>query len=106
MTKQSYFDMCEELQVEPLLEEIPVEIEDFPPLVQQSFLLYNLLEDRWDTMGGGYLGKNYTIIFQLFELHEILAEEQLLVLQFLQCMDAIRQKIVSDKIKQKSPPTK
>lgn len=106
MTKDLYFEMCEQLGNEPIESEIPVEISDFPPFVQTCFMLYNLLEDRWDSMGGGYLGKNYSILFQLFDLYQIIDVEKILALEFLQSMDHIRQKIVADKIKARSPATK
>ena len=106
MSKETYFEMCEQLEKEPVESEIPLEMSDFPEFVQQCFLLYNLLEDRWDSMAGGYLGKNYSLLFNLYDLYEIATEERLLMLQFLQCMDNIRQKIVADKIKAKSPATK
>lgn len=95
--------MCEELGVEPVEEEIPLDIEDFPELVQQCFVIYGLLADQWDSMAGQYLGKDYSIIFNLLDMYEIESEERLLVMGFLQQMDAIRAKIVSDKIKQRTP---
>jgi hypothetical protein len=104
MTKDAYFEMCEMLAQEPIEEEIPVEVSDFPDLVQQCFVLYGILADCWDSMGGGYLGKDYSIVFNLFQVYNILdAEEVLLCLDFLQHMDGVRQKLISEKIKAKSP---
>jgi len=103
MTKEAYFQMCEELNSEPVESEIPLEVDDFPELVQTSFVIYQYLTDIWDTMGGQYLGKDYSIIFNLFDVYQIEKSEQILVLEFLQRMDSIRSKIVSDKIKQKTP---
>ena len=106
MTKETYFEMCEMLGEEPIEAEIPVDPNDFPPLVQQCLTIYSLLEDRWDSVGGGYLGKNYSIIFNFFELYEVDSIESLLMLEFIQHIDAIRSKIVAEKIKAKSPATK
>lgn len=102
MTKDTYFEMCAMLGEEPIEEEIPVDINDLPILVQQCFSIYGILEDRWDTMGGGYLGKNYVILFELFKIHGIEDNEATLALTFLQQMDSIRSKIVSEKVKSKS----
>lgn len=102
MTKEAYFEMCEQLGSEPIESEIPLEIDDFPELVQQSFVLYSLLADQWDSMGGQYLGKDYSIVFDLFKLYSIEETEKLLVIGFLQQMDSARQKLISDKIKQKT----
>jgi hypothetical protein len=106
MTKESYFEMCEMLGQEPVESEIPVDINDLPALVQQSLSIYNLLEDRWDTMGGSYLGKNYSSVFEFFKLYEIDNSETLLILEILQHIDAVRSKLVAEKIKAKSPATK
>lgn len=106
MTKESYFEMCEMLGQEPLEEEIPVDPSDFPVLVQQMLTIYGLLEDRWDSMGGGYLGKNYSTVFDFFKLYEIEESEQILVLELLQHVDVVRSKIIAEKIKAKSPTTK
>lgn len=106
MTKDAYFEMCEMLGSEPIEDEIPVEMQDFPSLVQDAFSIYNMLEDRWDSMAGAYLGKNFSFLFQLFELFEVPKEEHLLTLRVIQQMDSVRGKIINDKVKQKSSATK
>ena len=105
MTKDTYFEMCEMLGEEPLEEEIPVDINDFPELVQQCFMIYRLLQDVWEPMGGSYMGKDFNIVFDLFDLYEIPQEERLLAISFMQSMDNVRSKLVSDKLKSKTPPT-
>lgn len=101
MTKETYFEMCEMLGQEPVESEIPIDPNDFPLLVQDTLAMYNLLEDRWDSMGGGYLGKNYSTIFNFFKLYEIEESEALLVLDILQHVDAVRAKLVAEKLKTK-----
>jgi hypothetical protein len=104
MSKDAYFEMCEMLGQEPVEEEIPVEVSDFPDLVQQCFALYGILADTWDSMGGGYMGKDYSIIFNLFQVYDIIDNEEILIcLDLLQHMDNVRQKLISEKIKAKSP---
>ena len=104
MTKETYFEMCEMLNQEPIEIEIPVDINDFPDIVQHCFVIYGMLPDRWDSMGGGYMGKDYTIVFELFRVYELEDRaEILLCLDFLQHMDSVRQKLIADKIKSKSP---
>jgi hypothetical protein len=103
MTKDTYFEMCEMLGEEPLESEIPLDSSDFPVIIQQSLSIYSLLEDRWDLMNGGYLGKNYSNVFEFFRLHDLDQAESLLILEFLQHIDAVRSKLVADKIKTKSP---
>jgi hypothetical protein len=104
MNKETYFEMCEMLGQEPLEHEIPVEVGDFPDLVQQCFVIYQMLPDSWDTMGGGYMGKDYSIVFQLFVVYSIVDNEEILLcLDFLQHMDGVRQKLIAQKLKSKSP---
>jgi hypothetical protein len=104
MTKDAYFEMCETMGHEPLEEEIPVEVADFPDLVQQCFVIYNILTDSWDSMGGGYMGKDYGLVFNLFKVYHITeSEEVLLCLDFLQHMDGVRQKLIAEKIKANRP---
>lgn len=106
MSKDSYFEMCEMLGQEPVDEDMPVELEDFPELVQQTFTIYSLLSDTWDNMGGGYLGKDYANLFNLLSVFDIEKTEALLVLDLLKYMDSIRGSIISEKIKARSPGTK
>jgi hypothetical protein len=101
MTKDKYFEMCEMMGSEPVDSEIPIEIEDFPELVIQCFLIYRILPDIWDTMNGNYLGKDYSLIFSLFKLFNLDEPEHLLAIGFLQEMDACRGKVISEQIKAK-----
>jgi hypothetical protein len=104
MTKETYFEMCEMLNQEPLDVEIPVDINDFSDLVQHCFVIYGILSDRWDSMGGGYMGKDYAIVFELFRVYGIEDNQEILLcLDFLQHMDGVRQKLIAEKIKSKSP---
>jgi hypothetical protein len=55
-------------------------------------------------MGGGYMGKDYSIVFNLFQVYNIVDNEEILLcLDFLQHMDGVRQKLIAEKIKAKSP---
>jgi len=98
--------MCEMLGEEPVEADIPVDPNDFPDLVQQTLAIYSLLEDRWDTMGGGYLGKNYGSVFEFFKIYDLNSSEMMLSLEFLQHIDVVRSKLVAEKIKAKSPASK
>lgn len=106
MTKQAYFDMCEQLGTEPVEEEIPVELEDLPSLVQTCFVIYSYLTDIWDNMGGAYLGKDYSIVFDLLQVYQVDLEEQILVLDLLQYIDSSRSKVVNEKLQQQKTPQK
>lgn len=94
MTKQQYFDMCEMLNSEPLDEEIPVEYDDLPVIVQSSITIYETLRDEWDYMGGNYIGKNQQNLFQIFKLYKITEPEYLVVYKILNIIDGQRREIL------------
>jgi len=106
MTKERYFEMCEALGSEPLESEIPVDLDDFPEEVQQAFQIYYLLKDIWDTMGGNYLGKDTSTLFNFFDLYDIEKPNRLLIVNLIQQMDYARAKLISTKQKAKEPSSK
>lgn len=100
MTKDSYFEMCEQLNIEPTESEIPLEISDFPELVQTGLLIYSKLKDNWDPTVGKYIGKDYNIVFELFDLYSVdTVDERITILDLLQVVDHTRITISSDKVK-------
>jgi hypothetical protein len=62
MSKEQYFEMCDALGTEPKEDEIPIEVTDFPPQVQEVIKVFNHLPDRWDSLSGTYFGKDYSIL--------------------------------------------
>ena len=105
MTKDTYYEMCEALGTEPIESEIPVEIDDFPTEVQQAFSLYYSLKDMWDSMGGNYLGKDTSNLFNYFDLYETEKPDRLFILSLIQTMDYTRSKMINDKIRTNKPST-
>lgn len=104
MTKETYFEMCEMLGSEPLEDEIPLELDDFPDLVQQAFVIYGMLSDIWEGMSGSYLGKDYSLLFDLYDLYGIdTRSEKLLVTDFIKQIDSVRASILHEKQKASKP---
>lgn len=103
MTKDMYFEMCRQLGQEPVLEEIPLEFSDFPDLAQNAIQIYGVLSDNWDPMNGTYFGKDYSIVFNLFDLYGVYEEERLLCMNLLLHLDGVRSKSIAEKQKQKAP---
>ena len=98
MTKDAYFEMCEMLGTEPDPEEIPVELDDLPDLIQQALEIYGFLPDRWEGMSATFMGKDYSIAFELFRTYEIDCNvEQRLLLRIMSVIDGIRSKIIQGK---------
>ncbi len=104
MTKDLYFEMCEAMGSEPIESEIPIDINDFPTEVQTCFDIYWILKDNWDPMGGNYLGKDYSILFELFRVYSITDPmDQLFSLSTIQQIDNCKRKVINEKIKNRSP---
>lgn len=107
MTKEAYFEMCEQLKMEPIEDDIPIDTSDFCDLVTTCITVYSKLRDIWDPMGGKFLGKDYVLVFDLFNLYNITdQEEQILAMEFLTTIDIARIKIISDKIVRESAANK
>ena len=103
MTKDSYFEMCEQMGSEPVESEIPVEFEDFPLEVQQAFNAYRMLRDEWDTMNGTYLGKSLIGVKDVLEATEIEQSEQKFIVMLIRMIDAVRSDEINNKKKMEKP---
>jgi hypothetical protein len=98
MTKDQYFEMCDFMGSEPKEDEIPVDFEDLPNVVQQALEIYGYLPDRWEGMSATFMGKDYSIVFELFTTYEIEHNvEKRLLLRIMSVIDSIRSKIIQGK---------
>ena len=69
MTQERYFKMCEQLEQEPIEEEIPPDWVDFPEVVHNAMNTFNMLGDRvYPEIG--YMGKDYTNLPYFIEQYE------------------------------------
>ena len=96
MTKELYFDMCEQMESEPIESEIPVDIDDFPVEVQEAIRIYNNLQDNWDYMGGNYIGKNLTGFRDILDIFEVDKADHRAVYELIMRIDRIRAKSIQD----------
>jgi len=84
MTRDRYFTMCEQLNKEPVDEEIPPDWEDFPEIVIQAFNTFNMMGDRI-VNEIGYIGKDYTNLPIFMEVWGVEDKELFLdILYFLE----------------------
>ena len=82
MDKKQYLLMCEQLDKEPDPAEMPAEFNDFPKVVQDAIMIYSILPDVWEGMGGTFLGKDYSILpYLVNQVYDIQDHPQLM--QFL-----------------------
>ena len=84
MTRDRYLKMCEQLDKEPDLNEIPPDIEDFPEIAIQAMNIFGSLGDRiYPDIG--YMGKDFTNLNQYIEIYGIKDKELLLeILTYLE----------------------
>lgn len=90
MTKEQYFDLCEQLGNAPLEEEIPIDLDDFPIEVQEVLNIYRVLRDEWEFVAGSYLGKNLNTIFQVFDAYNIPKVDQGFYYNLINMIDSVR----------------
>lgn len=90
MTKEQYFEMCEQLGTEPVEEEIPVEFDDFAMEAQLAISIYSKLRDEWEYINGNYLGKNLNGIFDLFDVYEVDQKDKKFYLELIHIIDSTR----------------
>jgi hypothetical protein len=101
MTREAYFELCEALGNEPVESEIPIEYDDLVEIAQQAINIYYLLRDIWEPMGGSYLGKDTSSIFDFFELYDIEKEERRIILSLIKTLDTERNKLIEQNHKNK-----
>lgn len=90
MTKDSYFEMCEMLNTDPIDSEIPVDYEDFPIEIQEVFQVYSLLQDNWDYVNGAYIGKSLYGIRDILDICGISDSQALFFIQTIALLDSFR----------------
>jgi len=55
---------------EPVEDKIPIEFGDFPPDVQEILEIYSFLPNKWEGMSGSYIGKDFGLLPELFNIYE------------------------------------
>jgi hypothetical protein len=96
MTRESYFNMCEQLGTEPDPKHIPPDMDDLPEAIQVAMIIFNTLGDRvYPEIG--YIGKDYTNLPILFDIYGV--EDRELALDVLTFLDSRAIKASSEEIK-------
>jgi len=96
MTRDRYLTMCEQMNTEPKVQEIPPSWEDFPEIVIEAVNTFNMLGDRvYPEIG--YIGKDCTNLPVFMEINEI--EDKEFFMELLNWLDARAIKKSSDNLK-------
>lgn len=80
--------MCKSLGNKPDPEQTPPEFDDFSEDFQLCFTMLNYMSERWDSMAGVYLGRDFSELPYLYELFDV---EECIKLDYLGIMKHINQ---------------
>ena len=100
VTKEVYFRICEELGQEPDPTKMPIELSDLPVDVQVAFFMLSLLTDTYDYMGGYWMGKSWTDLPMIFELHGV--DDQRSMFYFMKLIESVDLELIADRRKKES----
>lgn len=99
MTKETYYDMCEQLGSNPIDEEVPVEISDLPTEAVQAWMVYEKLPGDFDSFSGNYLGKHLEHVPVMLDLLDI-SVDRLVLFNIINLFDRIEKEEIRAKIEQ------
>ncbi len=99
MSKDTYYDMCEQLGSIPIEEEVPVEIGDLPIEAVQAWQVYDKLPSNIDTFSGTYLGKSIEHTPVILDLMDI-SIDRLVLLYIIGLFDRIEKEQINAKMEQ------
>ena len=91
--------MCHQLGQEPDPDEMPPEIGDFPHEIQEAFIIHAMLPDRWDGASGQYMGKDWSPLRDLLDIHKV--EDQKTVCFFLKHVEGSNMMSINEELKRK-----
>lgn len=89
---------------EPVEDEIPISLSDFPEELQITFELYYKIPDRWEYMSGTYLGKDLSCFSTIADIMEFGDKKSTLDLILL--IDNVRSDFLLARQKNKSKEVK
>ena len=84
---EKYLATCEQLNVEPDPERMPLSRSRFPEQVQVAFFIHDQLTDIYIGMNAQYGGKDWNQCKFLFDLYQV--DEQKVILYFMHMYDNI-----------------
>ncbi len=72
---------------EPDPERMPLETSVFPQEVQVAFFVFNFMPDRWEGMSGSYMGKDWSSLEAILNIHEI--EDRVVVVYLIKLWESV-----------------
>ena len=87
LTRDRYFEMQEQMGLEPEEDMIPPDMEDLPDMCHQAINIYNRLGDRvYPEIG--YIGKDYTKLPMYIELYGVAPLDRDFLLEIIEWLDS------------------
>lgn len=102
MTKETYYEMCEQMGTNPEDGEVPISYDELLTQTQKSLLLFEHCQDRWDSNNGSYLGKDLNNIEFLLNLLDVDKSSWLDTINMLNITINYRVTSVNKKIRSKA----
>lgn len=93
--------MCETMNSDPIEEELPIDRSDLDWETQRVFQLYDILQARYDSFSGTYLGKDLNILPTLFNEFEMCRGSRKYALFIIPIIDNIISEDIARKVKSK-----
>jgi hypothetical protein len=84
---EKYLKICEQLGEEPDPERMPLETSVFPQEVQVAFFVFNFMPDRWEGMSGSYMGKDWSSLEVILNIHEV--EDRVVVVYLIKLWESV-----------------
>lgn len=100
MTKEAYLEMCEQMEVEPDPDRIPIEAQDLSHQTQEVLYIMGMLPDNVGEMSGAYFGKDFTALVSLLTLFDVDRRDWLLYVDLLNYCIKCYKEVISEKQKQ------
>ena len=98
MTRERYFEMQEQMNLEPDIDKIPPDWEDMPEVVLDAVQIFNRLGDRvYPEIG--YIGKDYTLLGSLLGAYKVEENEKDFLRELLDWLDARAIKKAAEQLK-------
>lgn len=98
MTAERYFNLCEQLNQEPVESEIPPDWGDLPEIVQIALNMYSRLGDRL-VAELGFVGKDYSLLETLLKQEGLHPSDEELVVEVITWLENRQIKRSADHLK-------
>jgi|TARA_R110001592_G_scaffold54396_4_gene166450 hypothetical protein len=80
MNIDQYLLMCEQMGWEPKEEDIPIEVDSLSYEAQCALILFQALPDNWEGMSGSWMGKDYSGLMAIMDIHQMDSKKEIFTL--------------------------